>query len=638
MKSGQEFAVDDSRTHLLIHELAGRHASGFSDALGDRTLILGAQNEPILELLCFRRGLATPGFEVALRRRVERLKHFRHPAFVRTPTVELLGEHRGLSLLSSYTPGRRLSDLLDRAQDEALAASIIHQLTPALDALNEYSDGVGHGALTADRIVIGPTGHATIVEHVLASALERLHLTAAAMRTDLGIPVPSTEPGPVRLEGPTDCYQLALVALSMLLGRPLNADDFSDLATALTSAVASSDGIEAPAGLREWLERALLINGRGFASTAEAKIALHGLSPEQVERASDRWRQLATAVETESVARVVPLEEPAEELPPPDNLEILPVEPPPETIHIRANEDIPIEALPEPAPTPPAPEQSSFRIDDRIRPSPRRHQAGPAPTTRDYLRWAVVALGLVVLAQAVTIGLLLRGRTSPPPPSAVAQVSLATDDPGAPVMVDGRLAGITPLDLTISPEMRSISVATPRLPARQDLIVGSTGQQARPADVPTESPGARSREAPAAPPLRIGALRVAAPIELEIFEGTTRVGSTAAGIVSVPAGRHELELVNNALGFRSRQSVEVKPGQTVALTVSPPNGRLNINAVPWAEVLIDGKSVGETPIGNVSLSLGEHEIVFRHPQLGELRRTAIVRADAVTRVSVNLER
>jgi hypothetical protein len=96
--------------------------------------------------------------------------------------------------------------------------------------------------------------------------------------------------------------------------------------------------------------------------------------------------------------------------------------------------------------------------------------------------------------------------------------------------------------------------------------------------------------------------------------------------------------VNSALGFRSRQVVDVKAGQTVAISVTPPDGRININAVPWAEVLIDGKLVGETPIGNLSIPLGEHEIVFRHPKLGEVRRTAVVRSDAVTRVSANLER
>jgi hypothetical protein len=123
-----------------------------------------------------------------------------------------------------------------------------------------------------------------------------------------------------------------------------------------------------------------------------------------------------------------------------------------------------------------------------------------------------------------------------------------------------------------------------------------------------------------------------------VFEGDARLGSSATGIVPARAGRRELDLVNSVLGFRSRQVVDIKGGQVVSLVVSPPEGRININAFPWAEVLIDGKSVGETPIGNLAIPLGEHEILFRHPRLGEQRRTALVRADGITRVSANLER
>jgi hypothetical protein len=48
--------------------------------------------------------------------------------------------------------------------------------------------------------------------------------------------------------------------------------------------------------------------------------------------------------------------------------------------------------------------------------------------------------------------------------------------------------------------------------------------------------------------------------------------------------------------------------------------------------------VGETPLGNLSIPLGEHEIVFRHPDLGERREKALVRSDRLTRVSANLQR
>ena len=208
-------------------------------------------------------------------------------------------------------------------------------------------------------------------------------------------------------------------------------------------------------------------------------------------------------------------------------------------------------------------------------------------------------------------------------------------------MVDGRLAGLTPLDVSIDSEVRSIKVGSAlSLWAKDNGVVGSSGQDTNPLAAGRERVAAEPRPTtvPAPTPPARGGIRVSSPIELEIFEGERRLGSTATGIVPTPAGRHEVDLINSVLGFRSRQVVDVRAGQVVAFTVSPPNGRININAVPWAEVLVDGKPLGETPIGNLSIALGEHEIVFRHPQLGEVRRTAVVRSDVVTRVSANFER
>jgi hypothetical protein len=207
-------------------------------------------------------------------------------------------------------------------------------------------------------------------------------------------------------------------------------------------------------------------------------------------------------------------------------------------------------------------------------------------------------------------------------------------------MVDGRLAGVTPLDVSINSDVRSIRVGSSLTAVpKQEMVVGSTGQETNQLETGRAPVGADSRPLTVrAPPERAGGIRVSSPIELEVFEGDRRLGSTATGIVPAAAGRHEVDLVNSVLGFRSRQVVDVRAGQVVALTVSPPNGSININAVPWAEVFIDGKSVGETPIGNLSIPLGEHEIIFRHPQLVEVRRTAVVRSDAVTRVGATLGR
>jgi serine/threonine-protein kinase len=96
--------------------------------------------------------------------------------------------------------------------------------------------------------------------------------------------------------------------------------------------------------------------------------------------------------------------------------------------------------------------------------------------------------------------------------------------------------------------------------------------------------------------------------------------------------------VNSVIGYRVRQEVDVKPGQIASVSIAIPNGTLNVNATPWATVFIDGTPYGETPLGNLSIVPGEHEIVFRHPQLGERRERVIVRPDVPSRVAVNWQR
>jgi hypothetical protein len=128
------------------------------------------------------------------------------------------------------------------------------------------------------------------------------------------------------------------------------------------------------------------------------------------------------------------------------------------------------------------------------------------------------------------------------------------------------------------------------------------------------------------------------PIELEIFEATRLVGTTAVDRVMLPAGRHDLELVNTELEFRRPLTVQVGAGTTVTPAVELPTGSLSLNALPWAEVSIDGRSVGTTPLGNLSVPIGTYEIVWRHPQLGERRQTVKVPATTPVRVGVDLNK
>jgi hypothetical protein len=163
--------------------------------------------------------------------------------------------------------------------------------------------------------------------------------------------------------------------------------------------------------------------------------------------------------------------------------------------------------------------------------------------------------------------------------------------------------------------------------------------------VPAVAPGrntgrdtAASALADASARQRSGGIRLSSHIPLNVLEGDRVLGSTADGPIVTTAGTHELELVNASLGYRARQTVIIKAGVITPVTLPPPMGRININAQPWAQVLIDDNPIGETPLANVSVPLGQHEIVFRHPDLGERRETITVRADTVGRVTTVFER
>ena len=199
-------------------------------------------------------------------------------------------------LLSNYIPGRRLSEVIADAQGPAFASSLLHQLTPGLAALHQYGDGIGHGALTANRIIVTSEGQLIIVEHVLASALERLQLTPARMHLELGVPLPVTEGATRReIDSRLDFFQLGLVATSLLLGRPLGPDEYPGNLNAVLNQVLRTPDREAAEqfrGLRSWLERALQLNGNAFPSSADAQDSLRDVPEQVTEHTARRWREL----------------------------------------------------------------------------------------------------------------------------------------------------------------------------------------------------------------------------------------------------------------------------------------------------------------------------------------------------------
>ena len=208
---------------------------------------------------------------------------------------------------------------------------------------------------------------------------------------------------------------------------------------------------------------------------------------------------------------------------------------------------------------------------------------------------------------------------------ATGRLEVTSDPPGATVTIDGTLRGVTPLALAAMPpgshrvvvanrEMTSTRAVTITAGATQTLVV---------------------------PLARViatnGFVSVQSPVDLEIFLDGTKIGSSAAS-VRLPAGRHTLDLLNASLEFRTSVAVDVPAGGTASAVVTVPKGKLSINALPWAEISLDGKPIGQTPLANLDVPIGAHEVIWRHPQLGERRETVVVTAQTPARVGKDLNR
>lgn len=287
-----------------------------------------------------------------------------------------------------------------------------------------------------------------------------------------------------------------------------------------------------------------------------------------------------------------------------------------------------------------------------------------APAVRSRFGWSGAAVGallLVVVAEGAVLLLDHRSPAAPPGEAqraqtpgttgratelpaadaaqavapatlALSRLSVQTDPPGAAVTVDGERRGVAPVELTDLPAgEHDVAIESPRGRVRHRVRLEAG--QALSLVVPLGGAGggaSASRDGTG------GWLVVASPLELRVFEDGRLLGTSSMDRVPLARGTHHLALKNEDAGVEFERSVEVTPGKATTLSVEVPTQRVSINASPWADVSVDGRRVGETPIGSFRLPVGPHILVFRHPQLGEQTVRVVVRADEPARVGVNM--
>ena len=252
-----------------------------TDGFGRRLIGTDAETGDQAELLEFSPELVEhSGFVTVLAERVARFASVRHASYVRVRRLDRPDADR-LQLVSDFTAGWRLFEMLDESAasnakvDIAVVIGLVRQLLPAVALFSRHNRDNAIGSLSPQRLIVTPQGRLVIAECVFGPAIEKLGFDRDTLWRDFRIAMPPSADRP-RATPRADAYAVGVVALSLLLGRVLDVEEFPDDLEALAeSAEENRGGERSPlsATFVLWLQRALQLDAeKSFQTPSEMQL------------------------------------------------------------------------------------------------------------------------------------------------------------------------------------------------------------------------------------------------------------------------------------------------------------------------------------------------------------------------------
>ena len=134
-----------------------------------------------------------------------------------------------------------------------------------------------------------------------------------------------------------------------------------------------------------------------------------------------------------------------------------------------------------------------------------------------------------------------------------------------------------------------------------------------------------------------GWLAIFSPIQVSVVVDGNPVNLTEDGRLMANPGKHVVEIISDRFNYRTKETLDVRPGETTAHTVSLPMGSVRVKAPEGVEIKIDGNVVAGDPSVGLQVAIGSHEVSATHPSLGERRASVDVRHGTTTEVALPFE-
>ena len=311
-----------------------------TDGFGHRTNGIDAETGDQVELLEFAKEIVEhTGFVTALGERVARFSSVRHASYVHVRRLDRPSADR-LQLVSDLTQGWRLSEMLEESAaanipiDITVVIALLRQLLPAVALFGRHNRDAAIGAISTHRLIVTPQSRLVIAEHTFGPAIEKLNLGRDKLWREFRVSMPPSA-GLPRANQRGDAMGVGVVALTLLLGRALDVDEFpGQLQDLVDAAQEYRDGQTSPlsSSFSNWLKRALQFDvNNAFQTPSEAQVAFESVL------ASDRSYVTTSPAFIEWVSRIgITIEN--KRPPKPEVVEAPPPPPPPVAADTREHE------------------------------------------------------------------------------------------------------------------------------------------------------------------------------------------------------------------------------------------------------------------------------------------------------------
>jgi serine/threonine-protein kinase len=215
-----------------------------------------------------------------------------------------------------------------------------------------------------------------------------------------------------------------------------------------------------------------------------------------------------------------------------------------------------------------------------------------------------------------------KSATSPStsPTHGMGTLTVVTSPSGAQVKVDGKERGKTPLTITDAQ------------PGERKVEVWRTGHATAVKTVTVKAGESAMVEITLAQ--RGGKLHVDAPENAAVFFNGARVGT---GSVTKDVAEGDVKISVEKEGFATfTHTVTVKPGETADVAArlrAQGKGSINVTAIPWANIYINGREMGATPKVIKDMPEGKVDVKLSNPAYRPFTTSAMVKADEQADVS-----